>query len=263
MELDVQVRVVLGDRVFVKLEGIDAQLGGSMDISLKSLDRITSRGEIRVVKGRYRTYGVNLEIVRGRLFYAGGPVNRPTLDILALRTVGDVKAGVTVGGTLLAPVIKLYSDPAMPDVDVLSYVVLGRPLGSSSGEKVGLLTQAAGVLLSTGQSAVLQDQIKSRLGLSTLEIQTAGQESAGRMGYKPIEVAPPGSARATQPTGISQAMVTVGKFLTPKLYVSYGRSIFTEGNLFLLRYDISKHWQIETQTGTESGADLYYKIEFK
>ena len=263
LELDIQVRVVLGDRVFVKLEGIDAQLGGSVDLSLQSLDRITSRGEIRVVKGRYRTYGVNLEIVRGRLFYAGGSINRPTLDILALRTVGEVKAGVTVGGTLLAPVIKLYSDPAMPDVDVLSYVVLGRPLGSSSGEQVGLLTQAAGVLLSTGQSAVLQDQIKSRLGLSTLEIQTAAQESAGRMGYKPIEVAPPGSARATQPTGISQAMVTVGKFLTPKLYVSYGRSIFTDSNLFLLRYDIFKNWQIETQTGTESGVDLYYKIEFK
>ncbi|MBT1072895.1 translocation/assembly module TamB domain-containing protein [Pelotalea chapellei] len=263
LELDVQVRLVLGDRVLVKLEGIDAQLGGSMDIAMHSLDNITSRGEIKVVKGRYQTYGVNLNIERGRLFYAGGSISRPTLDFLALRTVGDVKAGVTVGGTLLAPVIKLYSDPAMPDVDILAYVVLGHPLGSSSGEQAGLMTKAAGVLLSSGQSAVLQDQIKSRLGLSTLEIQTAGKEKSGLMGYKPIEVAPPGTAPTTQTAGISQTMVTVGKYLTPKLYISYGRSIFAGSNLFLLRYDIYKNWQIETQTGTESGADLYYKIEFK
>ena len=31
----------------------------------------------------------------------------------------------------------------------------------------------------------------------------------------------------------------------------------------LLRYDIFKKWQIETQTGSESGADLFYKLEFK
>jgi translocation and assembly module TamB len=57
-------------------------------------------------------------------------------------------------------------------------------------------------------------------------------------------------------------MLTVGKYLTPELYFSYGRSLFTGGNLFRLRYDLSRRWQIETQKGSESGADLYYKIEF-
>ena len=57
-------------------------------------------------------------------------------------------------------------------------------------------------------------------------------------------------------------MLTVGKYLTPQLYFSYGRSLFTGGNLFRLRYDLFKQWQIETQTGSESGVDLYYKIEF-
>jgi translocation and assembly module TamB len=56
----------------------------------------------------------------------------------------------------------------------------------------------------------------------------------------------------------------VGKYLTPQLYISYGKSLFTGSNLFRLRYDIFKKWQIETQTGSgESGVDLYYKMEFK
>ena len=262
LALDVQVRIVLGERVLVKLEGVDAQLGGAIELTASSIDQVTSKGEIKVTKGRYQTYGVKLDITRGRLFYAGGPLNQPTLDILALRTIGEVKAGVTVTGPLQQPLIKLYSEPAMPDVDILAYVVLGHPLGSSSGDQQGLMAKAAGALLSTGQSAVLQDQIKNRLGLSTLEIQTSGKEAPGRGGYKEIPVSPTGAPQESQPGGISETMLTVGKYLTPQLYVSYGRSLFTGNNMFLLRYDIFRNWQIETQTGTESGADIYYKIEF-
>jgi len=262
LALDVQVRMVLGEKVLVKVEGIDAQLDGSIDLVFRSLDKITSRGEIRVVKGRYKAYGVDLEIVRGRLFYAGGPINQPTLDILALRTAGDVRAGVTAGGILRAPVIKLYSEPAMPDVDILAYIVFGHPLGNgNNGEQAAMMAQVASALLSRGQSVTLQEQLKNRLGLSTLELQTTG-EAPGRSGYKQLPVAPAGVAPARQTAGISQTMLTVGKYLTPQLYFSYGRSLFTGGNLFRLRYDIFKQWQIETQTGSESGVDLYYKIDF-
>jgi translocation and assembly module TamB len=261
--LDVQIRVLLGEKVFVKVAGIDAQLGGAVDLSMSALDRITSRGEIKVVKGRYRTYGVNLEIVRGRLFFAGGPVNRPSLDFLALRTIGDVRAGVTVTGTLQRPVTKLYSEPPMPDIDVLAYIVLGHPLGSS-GQQAGLVAQAAGALLTSSQATVLQEQIKNHLGLSTLEIQEGVGGTGSPMGYKPLQVSAPGTIAATQQPGVTETVLTVGKYLTPQIYISYGKSLFTGSNLFQLRYDIFKQWQIETQTGSgESGVDLYYKLEFK
>lgn len=262
ISLDIQVGVEFGDKVLVKAEGIDARLAGSLDLAFQSLDRVTSRGDIRVVKGRYKTYGVDLEIVRGRLFYAGGPVDKPTLDILALRTVGDVRAGVTVAGTLQTPMVRLYSEPPMPDVDILAYIVLGHPLGAG-GEQAGMVAQAAGFLLSTDQSASLQDRIKNRLGLSTLEVGPGSEGAAGHMGYKPVQVTPPGAEPATSaPPGISETMLTVGKYLTPKLYVSYGRSIFTGSNLLRLRYGIFRRWEVETQTGPESGMDIYYKIEF-
>lgn len=260
LALDIQVRMVLGDKVIVKAEGINAQLAGSMDLAFSSLDRIISKGEIRVVKGSYRTYGVNLEIVRGRLYYAGGPIDRPTLDILALRTVGDVRAGVTVGGVIQAPVTKLYSDPSMPDVDILGYIVLGHSLSSGSSSQADLLAQAAGALLSSSQASDMQGEIKSRLGLSTLGFETSGGVTTGSIGYKVIQVAPPGMAPAAP--AASQSLMTMGKYLTPQLYLSYGRSLVTGGSLLRLRYDIFKHWQIETQAGTESGGDIFYKIDF-
>lgn len=262
LALDVQVRLLLGEKVHVKVAGIDARLGGAMNVSLSDLDRITSSGEINVVKGRYRTYGVDLEIVRGRLFFAGVPIDLPSLDFLALRTIGDIRAGVTVTGTLQKPVTRLYSEPPMPDVDILAYIVLGHPLGSS-GEQTGLLAQAAGALLTSGQGAVLQEQLQNYFGLSTLEIQGGVGGTKSPMGYKPLPVTAPGAVPSAQQPGVTETVLTVGKYLTPELYISYGKSLFTGSSQFLLRYDIFKKWQIETQTGSESGADLFYKLEFK
>ena len=261
METDVQVRLVLGDSVLFKASGIDAQLGGNVDLQFREIDKVTGRGEIRTVKGRYQTYGVNLEIIRGRLYYAGGLINQPSLDILALKTIGDVRAGVVVSGTLQTPLVKLYSEPFMQDMDILAYIVLGHPLGSNT-QQANLLVTAASALLTSRQSEKLQKQIKNRLGLSTFEIKADVMEPNGHMGYKPIKVAPTGIGVTSTPEGVSQTMLVVGKYLTPKLYISYGRSLFSEGNLFSLRYDISPKWQVESQTGRASGVDIYYKIEF-
>jgi autotransporter translocation and assembly factor TamB len=260
--VDGKVHVVLGDKVQVKASGLDAKLAGEMDLVLKGLDNITSSGEISVVKGSFRAYGMDLAIVRGRLYYRDDPVNQPTLDVLALRTVGDVKAGVTVGGYLRAPVIKLYSEPSMPDADILAYVVLGHPLGTGTGsDQAGMLATAASGLFSFGQSESIQEQIKDRLGLSVLGVEAVSPTSTGLMGYKEVAVTPTGLPNKSVTT--TQSLLTVGKYVTPKLYVSYGRSLVTGGSLFMLRYDLFRHWQIETQSGTESGADLYYKLEFE
>jgi len=262
LALDIRIRIIPGDKVFIKLEGIDAQLGGSIDLIMQGLDKIKSSGEIKVIKGRYKAYGVDLEIVRGRVYYAGGSIDRPTLDILALRKVGDVQAGVTVTGPIQDPLVKLYSEPAMSDVDSLAYIVLGHPLSSSGSDQAGLMAQAAGLLLSSNQAFSVNDEIQNRLGLSTLELQTQSATTS-HMGYKPIVMTPPGSSPAQTASTLTQSMVTVGKYLTPQLYLSYGRSVIGNSNLVRLRYSISRQWELETESGTESGADIYYKLEFK
>ncbi len=260
-ELDCRIKILLGESVLFKASGIDAKLDGAIDLQFQNLEKIFGRGEIRVVKGRFQTYGVNLDIVRGRLYYAGGPINQPSLDILALKTVGDVKAGVTVTGKLQTPLIKLYSDPVMQETDILAYIVLGHPLGTDT-RQANLVAVAAGALLSSQQAQGLQGQIKERLGLSSFDISAGVVEKNGKMGYKPVRVAPSGTGVAASSDSVGETMVTVGRYLTPNLYVSYGRSLFTGGNLFSLRYNLSKSWQVESQTGDASGVDIYYKLEF-
>lgn len=232
-EIDLQLH--LGEQVLVKSTGLDARLEGDLRLGSTPRGALAAYGNIRVAKGRYASYGVNLDISRGDLFFNGGPIEQPIMDILALRTVGEVRAGVKVTGTPKQPVVQLYSEPGMAETDILSYIVLGRPVGAERSQQDMLMT-AAGALLSQGESVVLQEKLKSTLGLDVLDI-NAGNGDVG------------------------SSVITTGKYLNPDLYISLGYSLFDNSNEIKLRYNLSPRWEIESSIGTESGVDLFYKID--
>jgi len=97
--------------------------------------------------------------------------------------------------------------------------------------------EAAGLLLSAGQSAVLKEEITGRFGINTFGVEPDKGD-------------------------VTKSLLTVGKYLTPKLFISYGRSLFSPTSYLKARYNFSERWEVETWTGTESGVDLFYKIDF-
>jgi autotransporter translocation and assembly factor TamB len=236
------IRLLLGDHVLIKSSGLDARLTGELRLTAIGADALTSRGRISVAEGLYAAYGTRLDITRGNLLF-NGPIDQPTLDIVALRTVGKIKAGVQVSGTPRVPVVKLTSEPAMSDSDRLAYIILGRASARNAGE-ADLLMTAGGLLLSQGESVVLRDRLKRQLGIDVLGFEA-------------------GSATGTGQEEISGSMLTIGKYLSPSLYVSIGQSLFANTQEFRLRYSLGTHWELESTTGEESGVDLFYKIEFR
>ncbi|AMV71957.1 hypothetical protein JCM30471_04550 [Desulfuromonas carbonis] len=236
LEMALKVKVRLGDHVLVKAEGVDARLTGEVLVQGNDIRSLTGQGRILVAEGDYASYGVRLAITRGSVVFAGGPVTDPDLDILALRELEEVKAGVRVTGTPRAPQVKLYSEPSMPDTDILAYIVLGHPLGGDSGQ-LNLMLVAAGALLSQGDSVVLQDRLKRQLGIDVIDVQTGNGET-------------------------TQSIVTIGKYLSPQLYISFGQSVFSNQSQVGVRYEIDRHWQLESSMGNESGVDLFYRITF-
>ena len=236
LDLDIKIKVAFGDRVYVKMSGIDARLDGTVDVTMTSLEDIRGRGEIRVVKGSYKAYGVDLNITKGRISFTGGPISQPKLEIIALRTVDEVSAGVIVVGTIKRPIIRLYSEPGMSDSDIMGYMVLGQPLSGDQGQ-IDAVMSAARLLLSASQSAGINSQIMNKFGIDSIGVEQDKSD-------------------------ITQSIVTVGKYLTPKLLISYGRSLFSDTTYLKARYTFSERWEVETWTGTESGIDVFYKINF-
>jgi translocation and assembly module TamB len=260
-DLDVQVEVELGKEALVRINGVDARLTGKVAVQATGARQVSGSGELQVAKGTYSAYGVRLQIVRGRLLFAGGPIDQPALDILAQRTVGDVQAGVQISGTPRAPQVKLTSTPTLPDTDILSYIVLGHPITQKSSD-ASLLMLAAGSLLSRGQSAGLQDQIKRRLGLDVLEVQSGTTTTTTTTATVPPPIGT--VTPQTNTANVPSTVVTIGKYISPDLYISLGHSLFTNTNQAGLRYTLSPRWDVESKMGSDAGGvDLYYKIEFQ
>ncbi|MGB0956226.1 MAG: translocation/assembly module TamB domain-containing protein, partial [Panacagrimonas sp.] len=183
-------------------------------------------------------YGQNLKIETGRLLFNGGPLSEPAVELRALRKpTEDVEVGVYVRGTLDEPEFSLFSTPAMPRERQLSWLVLGRPLDSAvAGDERAMLSNAALSLGLSGTDRIAQN-ISSGLGLDQLSIGAAPGEDA------------------------EQARLTVGKYLSPKIYVSYGVGLFQPGQVFKLLYDLGRGFKLATESGVHSGGDLLYSLE--
>jgi translocation and assembly module TamB len=57
------------------------------------------------------------------------------------------------------------------------------------------------------------------------------------------------------------ASLIIGKFLSPRLYVSYGISLTDAINTFKARYTIGDDWVVSAEAGEETAVDVEYTID--
>ena len=167
------IRLVLGDRVTFYGYGFEGRIGGNLVISDKTHEATVATGELNTQDGRYRAYGQRLDIQNGRIIYANSPLDNPGLDIRAVRTVGDIQAGIQLQGTLRHPRTELYSLPAMSQSDALAYLVLGHPLERTTSSEEGQLMAQAALALSLQGGDYLARSLGDRFGFEEMRIETS------------------------------------------------------------------------------------------
>ena len=229
-----RVRVTVGPDVQVQATGLRGKIEGSILTVTEPRALPWGRGEIRVVDGTFGVFGQTLEIETGRLIYTGGSLENPGLEIRAVRKVDNVTAGALVRGTLQQPEISVYSDPAMPSAEALSYLTLGKSLDQLQAGEQTTINQAASSLALSGGGMIARD-LGRRLGLDDISV-TADDASGG-------------------------ASVVISKYLGSGLYVSYGLGLFDTVNTLRLRYQINQRLSLEATSGDEAAADLFYTFE--
>jgi translocation and assembly module TamB len=220
------ITLALGDHVNIDALGLTARLVGS--VTLRSgFDAITrGNGELSVAEGTYRAFARQLDIQRGRLIFTGGPITNPGIDVVAQKVFpGSVTAGINVRGTLAQPSISFFSDPPLTQAQVASLILAGGSLESTQNAGSAALGQGA---------ALLAAQLGSRIGIPDVSLET-----------DPL---------------LNSTSLVLGRFLSPRLYVSYGVSLTQQLNTFKMRYTLSDRWTLRTEVGQAYGADLVYSI---
>ncbi|MDH5472754.1 MAG: translocation/assembly module TamB domain-containing protein [Gammaproteobacteria bacterium] len=229
-----RIRLTLGERITYFGFGFEGRFGGSLLLEDEPGQLTRATGELNIAEGRYRAYGQRLDVEQGRLLYTGGPLSNPGLDLQAVRHVNNVTAGLRVKGSLSQPQLELFSIPSMGQTDALSYLLLGRPMETASGEEGAMVAKAALALGLSGGDRLAR-LLGDRFGLDEMRVESSDSGD--------------------------QASLVVGRYLSPKLYISYGVGLIEAINTLTVRYQISDKWQLKAESGEHQGADFLYTIE--
>ncbi|MBT2116088.1 translocation/assembly module TamB domain-containing protein [Dyella sp. LX-66] len=242
LPITASVKVDLGRKTHLVGFGLDGRLSGTLTVSERPGRATTGQGQI-TVDGIYKAYGQNLQIEQGRLLFASTPVDNPGLDIRAARKLNPnatidegQKVGLMVSGTAQRPVLTVFSNPVMEQSDALSYLITGKPLSQVKGGE-GDMVGAAAQALGSAAGDLLAKSVGSKLGID--DVGVSSNEALG-----------------------GTSAFTVGKFLSPRLYLSYGVGLFEPGQVVTLRYRLSHRWNFEAQSATDfNRASLNYRLE--
>ncbi len=230
--LQLAVDVDLGNDLRVRGLGIDTHLRGTLAITGTSVTSPRIVGTIRAEGGEYTAYGQRLDIERGVIRFTGAADN-PSLDILAIRPRLVQRVGVLVTGNALAPYVRLYAEPDLPDAEKLAWLVTGRAAPATGAESA--LVQQAALALLASRSGGNRRGIAASLGLDELSFRREGTGGPS---------------------------VTLGKRFGQNFYAAYERSLAGAlGTLFIF-YDITTKVTLRAQTGERTAVDLIYTFQF-
>ncbi|GEM_PF-1835282 len=270
-DMDLQIHLQLGDKIHIAYDNLLTDLKGELEITEHPNGSATAVGELYTTDGTYKAYGKVLKIQDGRLIYSGGTLINPGLNIKAVKAVKIVSVGgksnfsestplipvydgtdsafvgIQITGTFENRTVTLFSNPpGLSQNDILSYLVFGFPQSQVSDQQNRVLLSAATALNFGGKDKFtnVTDALQNTLGLTELNVGS-------------MEVFNPASGKVSSTTAF-----VIGKKLAPNLYANYSIGIFEPVSTLNLRYQLSKHFAIQSETGTiGKGADLLYSIE--
>ena len=225
----------LGERVTIDTFGLVGRLSGSLRAVADDTGFNRGTGELKVEEGKYTAYGRKLDIEHGRLQFKNGPLNDPVIDLRAIKEFPDITAGVNVRGTLRQPRLTFFSDPAVSQSQIVSLLIAGGSLDSvqNTSDPQQRSNAARSNMLLQG-SALLFQQFGSKVGLNDVSVESGLNNDTS---------------------------LVLGRYLSPRLYISYGVSLAESINTIKMRYTLGNAWTLKTEAGYARSADIVYTIE--
>ncbi|WP_321961208.1 translocation/assembly module TamB domain-containing protein [Paraburkholderia sp. J7] len=228
------VEIDLGHDFRFRGQGADLGLAGLISVNSAPDVPLRAVGNVRVTEGSsYTAFGTKLNIENG-FFTFNGPVGNPGINILAMRRNQQVEAGVQVTGTVQAPVVKLVSEPNVPDNEKLSWLLFGHGTdqGNNLGQQNAMTTALA--LLGSAQGK----RIAQSIGLDEFSI---GRSEVG----------------LTDPE-----VVMIAKVINQRLVIGYEQGLQSASNAVKATINLSRYWSLVVYGGTFNGADILYTRRF-
>ncbi|WP_231583754.1 translocation/assembly module TamB domain-containing protein [Desulfovibrio sp. TomC] len=216
--IDLDLKVVLGQAVYVRGMGLESRWTGQLAITGTAAEPVVI-GKYSVAKGSLDLLGSTLEITKGELAFTGASPPTPAFDIRAETTKNNITAGIAITGDAGAPSITLTSTPPLPRDEILSRLLFGQSAGSLSPLQAAQLAQAAASLYAGGTPTSILARTRRIIGLDQLTIVPGKAGMAGSVLKAGKEIFKGVTVGVEQGMGAQSGAVSVEVQVTPNITV--------------------------------------------
>ncbi len=189
------------NRIFVRGRGLDAELGGRVQLTGPVTD-IQPVGGFELIRGRLAIIGQRITFDEGTVTLVGDL--DPFLNFIARAERSDITVFITVRGRVSNLNIGFSSQPELPEDEVLARLIFNRGLDELSAVQIAQLAAAAAELAGGSNTSLLQN-LRGATGLDDLDVVTDSEGGAAlRAGryiqdniYLGVEAGTSGTTRGT------------------------------------------------------------------
>ncbi|MBN1755007.1 translocation/assembly module TamB domain-containing protein [bacterium] len=237
---DLNLNIYIPNNFWILTKEIEAELQGEILVTTVN-NELNILGELEIIRGNYKYPGASFTIQKGYFYFHNLDEINPELDIEARTLAYDQYVYLKVTGTLKQPELHLSTEnPEYTERDAIALLTLNMPLdGRADSLTAGdFLQERTRSLMEAYLQAQVQKPVRDFLGVETFEIN-------------------PDDENQFQ---LEKTEITLGKYLTDDIYISYSRQLSTEETGKLkLEYRLGRHSTIQASRD-ETG---YYKIDLK
>ena len=228
-EMDISAKL---GTLYVQSKDMNLEITADTQVKTGPTGQPAISGTVTVRRGHIMIKDQRFDFDRGEIMFDGTEQVNPGLDIQLSHEYPDVTAIIQVHGTMKHPELRFTSDPPIYDQSgVIGLIMSGGQVGGDpSATQFNAEAAVTNALL-----GALADNLAPSLGLDVLRV--GGQQPQSETGAQ----------------GDTDTRVEVGKYLSPRVYLSFvhvfGSSQNENNNEAHVEYRMTRRWMMETAFG--------------
>jgi autotransporter translocation and assembly factor TamB len=238
MRTDVQVHI--SQNTWIEDSGVAVEVRGDLHGTKALNEPLLVSGTVQAERGFVSFYGKKFNVTGGQVTFRGTPELNPWLDVNAMYDVASYLVKVQITGQTQQPHLTISSTPDLPQVDIVSLLLTGKTVDRLTTAERTVLSNQTRQIADDALASQLEKGVGASLGLDTIEV-TAGSK-------------------------LGTGSISVGRYVTQDLFLSYERQIGQENNRNTVEVEYSINTRLKLQGSSsdsgEASLDLLWRLDY-
>ena len=217
-ELDLTLTIPSG--FWISGRNMEAELSGDLKAATGDDNLPSITGTLRANRGSITLLGRNFEVERGQVDFYGDYEPDPSLDLTMASNISSYTVRVLITGKSSDPRLKLTSEPDLPEGDIMSLILFGKPAGELNEGQMDMLGDRSRDVVAAYAAAELSQALSGQMGMDMVSVRSGSGSNQG-------------------------SALVLGKYLNTKTLVKYEQGLSSEGGFLVnLEYSLNEIFKL-------------------